>query len=56
MHETFDDSHTFEFVKTWCEDYLLDKYINRYNNIIANLEKIKGEAEWAIQFKNNRKR
>ena len=54
MRETFDDSHTLEEVKVWCEDYLLDKYINHYNNIIANLGKIKSEAEWAIQFKNDR--
>ena len=54
MHETFDDSRTLEWVKIWCEDYLLDKYINHYNNIIANLERIKSEAEWAIQFKNDR--
>jgi hypothetical protein len=54
MHESFDSSHTLEFVKIWCEDYLLDKYINHYNNIVANLEKIKSQAEWAIQFKNDR--
>lgn len=54
MRETFDDSHTLEDIKIWCEDYLLDKYINHYNNIIANLERIKSEAEWAIQFKNDR--
>ena len=54
MHETFDDSYTLEDVKIWCEDYLLDKYINHYNNIVANLDKIKSKAEWAIQFKNDR--
>ena len=54
MHETFDDSHTLKDVKIWCEDYLLDKYINHYNEIVANFEKIKSKAEWAIQFKNDR--
>lgn len=54
MHESFDDSHTLEFVKIWCEDYLLDNYINYYNDIIADLEKIKSKAEWAIQFKKDR--
>jgi DUF971 family protein len=54
MRETFDDSYTLEDIKIWCEDYLLDKYINRYNNIVANLERIKSESEWAIQFKNGR--
>lgn len=54
MREVFNDSHTLESVKVWCEDYLLDKYINHYNNIIANLEKIKSKAEWAIQFKKDR--
>ena len=27
MRETFDDSHTLEDIKIWCEDYLLDKYL-----------------------------
>ena len=54
MHETFDDSYTLEQIKIWCEDYLLDKYIYHYNDIIANLEKIKSKAEWATQFKNGR--
>lgn len=54
MHETFDDSHTLKDIKIWCEDYLLDKYINHYNNIITNLKRIKSEAEWAMQFKNDR--
>ena len=54
MHETFNDSHTLADVKIWCENYLLDKYINHYNYIVDNLEKIKNEAEWAIQFKNDR--
>lgn len=54
MHETFDDSHTLEWVKVWCEDYLLDGYINHYNDIIANFEKIKSQAGWAIQFKVDR--
>lgn len=55
MHETFDDSHTLEEVKVWCEDYLLDKYIHHYNDVIANLEKIKSKAEWASEFKKRRK-
>lgn len=54
MHETFDDTHTLNDVKVWCEDYLLDGYINRYNEIIFNLEKIKSQAGWAIQFKVDR--
>lgn len=54
MHETFDNTHTLEQVKIWCEDYLLNKYINHYNDVIANLERIKSRAEWATQFKNNR--
>lgn len=54
MHKAFDDSHTLEEVKVWCEDYLLDKYINHYNDIIDNLESIKSKAEWATQFKNDR--
>ena len=54
MRETFDSSHTLEQIKVWCEDYLLDGYINLYNNTMANLEKIKSRAEWATQFKNNR--
>jgi len=55
MRETFDSTHTLEQVKIWCEDYLLNRYINHYNNIIANLEKIKSRAEWATQFKEGRK-
>lgn len=54
MHETFDLPKTLVDVKTWCEDYLLDKYINRYNQLIADFDKIKSQAEWAIQFKNGR--
>lgn len=54
MRETFDDSHTLEQIKTWCEDYLLDGYINLYNRTVADLEKIKSRAEWATQFKEGR--
>ena len=54
MHETFDDPYTLNDVKVWCEDYLLDGYINHYNDIMAELDKIKGRAEWARQFKKDR--
>ena len=54
MHEEFDSSHTLEDIKVWCEDYLLDRYINRYNNIVAELDKIKSRADWALQFKKDR--
>ena len=54
MHEVFDESYTLEDVKIWCEDYLLNGYIDHYNHILSNLEKIKRRAEWATLFKENR--
>lgn len=54
MHEGFDDSHTLEDVKIWAEDYLLNGIIEHYNDMLANLETAKRQAEWAEEYKKER--
>ena len=43
-------THTVEDVKRWCEEYLAQKYINGYADLLAALESAKRRAEW---FKEN---
>lgn len=56
MSEGFNKPMTLEEVKIWAEDYLLDMLIKTYENTLANLEKEKTRAEWAKQYKENRRK
>ena len=39
-------THTVEDVKRWCEEYLAEKYIDGYANMLASLNTAKRRAEW----------
>lgn len=54
--EGFNKPMTLEEVKIWAEDYLLDMLIKTYENTLANLEKERTRAEWAKQYKENRRK
>ena len=56
MSEGFNKPMTLEEVKIWAEDYLLDILINTYETTLANLSKEKERAEWAKQYKENRRK
>ncbi len=51
MEEFFDDTHTLEEVKEWAENYLLDGLINRYKDLLKELDPAKRRAEWAAEYK-----
>ena len=51
MEEFFDDTHTLEEVKEWAENYLLDGLINRYKDLLDELDPAKRRAEWAAEYK-----
>lgn len=42
-------THTVEDVKRWCENYLAQKYIDEYNNILARLGTAKRRASWFVE-------
>ncbi len=43
-------THTVEDIKRWCEEYLAQKYIQRYEKMLAELDTAKRRSEW---FKEN---
>lgn len=66
MHEGFDydeeyrsrpgggyqgiSTHTVDDIKCWCEEYLAQKYIDMYEEILAELDTARRRSEW---FKEN---
>lgn len=56
MSEGFNRPMTLEEVKIWAEDYLLDILINTYETTLKNLEEERIRAEWAKQYKANRRK
>ena len=55
MEESFPNTWTLEQVKIWAEDYLLDKYINHYKNVLEELKTLKKNAEQAQAIKESRR-
>lgn len=39
-------THTVDDIKRWCEEWLAQRYIKRYKDILAEIDTVKSRAEW----------
>ena len=42
-------THTVDDIKKWCEEWLAQRYIESYNDMLARLETTKRRAEWFLE-------
>ena len=39
-------THTVDYIKRWCENWLAQRYLSSYYHTLAELDKMKERAEW----------